>query len=300
MPASRPVTVDSPDGRTIDAVHRGLGTGPVVVVHGGTPSGLASWPLLEELVEQAGLGLVTIARPGYAASTRREGRSVADAADATRCVLDHLELDQFVSLGISGGGPHALADAAELPDRCTGVVIVAGIGPLDALDLDFFDGLGQNQQLLFRTALDDPDALARLAEGFAAMSADLDAATFRASAPDTLPPVDAAAMASPLGEELADHLAATMRSAFSHGPHGLVDDVLAFTKPWGFAVPALACQVTVWHGTADESVPVAHGRWVADHAPQAELRMLDGEGHVSILAELPAIIDSVAALTPPR
>ena len=210
-------------------------------------------------------------------------------------MLDHLGVDTFVALGISGGGPHALADAAGVADRCAGAVLVAGLGPADAADLDFFDGMGDTNQVLFRTGLDDRDALATMAEGFGAMLGSLDTATFKAMAPGTMPPADAAVMQTPLGDELADYLAAGVRSAFSHGVHGLTDDVLAFTRSWGFDVSALTCPVAVWHGTADENVPVGHGHWIVDHVPGAEGHFLDGQGHVSILVELPAIIDSVAA-----
>jgi hypothetical protein len=51
----------------------------------------------------------------------------------------------------------------------------------------------------------------------------------------------------------------------------------------------------VWHGTADENVPVAHGRWLVDHLPGGDGRFLDGHGHVSILLELPAIVASLGA-----
>lgn len=296
MTSTQHVQVPAGDGGVLDAMHAGLGSGPVVVAHGGTPSGLAEWPRLTDLAAQAGLGLVAYARPGYAASTRREGRTVASAADDTRAVLDHLGVDAFVALGISGGGPHALADAAGLADRCLGAVAVAGLAPTDAPGLDFFDGMADTNQVLFRTGLGDPAAVATLAEGFGAMMASVDAATFKAMAPATLPPVDAAVMATPLGDELADYLAAGMRSAFSVGVHGLVDDVLAFTGPWGFDVSTITRPVTVWHGTADASVPVGHGRWIVDRVPDAEGHFVDGQGHVSILVELPAIIDSVITI----
>lgn len=295
MSETQHTEVPAGDGRVLDVMHAGVGSGPVMVTHGGTPSGLAEWPRLTELAQQAGLGLVAFARPGYAASTRREGRTVGSAADDTRAVLDHLGVDVFVALGISGGGPHALADAAGLADRCLGAVVVAGLAPTDAPDLDFFDGMADTNQVLFRTGLGDRSAVATLAQGFGAMMASVDAATFKDMAPATLPPVDAAVMQTPLGDELADYLAAGMRSAFSNGVDGLIDDVLAFTQPWGFDVSAITRPITVWHGTADASVPVGHGRWIVDQVAGAEGHFVDGQGHVSILVELPAIVDSIAS-----
>ena len=295
MTSTQHVEIPTADGRVLDVMHSGVGGGPVVVAQGGTPSGLAEWPRLTELCRQAGLGMVAYARPGYAASTRREGRTVASAAEDTRTVLEHLGVDAFVALGVSGGGPHALADAAGVADRCAGAVLVASLAPFGEHGLDFFDGMADTNQMLFRTGLEDAGALATLAEGFGGMMASVDAATFKTMAPGTMPPADAAVMQTPLGDELADYLTAGMRSAFSHGVHGVTDDVLAFTRAWGFDVSALTCSVTVWHGTADESVPVGHGRWIVAQVPGAEGHFLDGQGHVSVLAELPAIIDSVAA-----
>lgn len=291
--------IDAGDGRVLEVMHSGVSSGPVVVAHGGTPSGIAEWPRLTELVARAGLGLVVYARPGYAASTRREGRTVASGADDTRAVLDRLGVDVFVALGVSGGGPAALADAAGLADRCRGSVVVAGLAPVDGAGLDFFDGMADSNAMLFRTGIGSPEAVAMIAEGFAAMTVTLDAAAFKAMAPTTLPPVDAAVMEGPMADELAEYLAAGMRSAFANGVHGLVDDVLAYTQPWGFDVASITRPVTVWHGTADENVPVGHARWIVDQIAGAEGHLLDGHGHVSILTELESIVASIAATAHP-
>jgi pimeloyl-ACP methyl ester carboxylesterase len=55
------------------------------------------------------------------------GRTVASAAADTATVLDHLGAGAFVTMGHSGGGPHALACAALLPDRCVAAASVAGV-----------------------------------------------------------------------------------------------------------------------------------------------------------------------------
>jgi pimeloyl-ACP methyl ester carboxylesterase len=54
----------------------------------------------------------------------------------TRTVLDALGLDRFVTLGWSGGGPHALAYAALLPGRCLAAAAMAGVAPYEAEGLD--------------------------------------------------------------------------------------------------------------------------------------------------------------------
>ncbi len=58
-------------------------------------------------------------------------------------ILDHLGADKFVTAGWSGGGPHALACAALLPDRCLAAATIAGVAPHDAAGLDWLDGMAQ-------------------------------------------------------------------------------------------------------------------------------------------------------------
>ncbi|MET1003860.1 MAG: alpha/beta hydrolase, partial [Acidimicrobiia bacterium] len=161
--------VRAADGRRIEVMHTDLARDAVVVSHGGTPNGLAEWPWLDELAAAAGLGLVAFNRPGYGASDRRAEPAVARNADDTACVLDHLGVDAFVSLGSSGGGPYALADGARLRGRCRGVVVVGGLGPADADGLDFTDGMGEANWAVFGAACTGRQAVTPIAEMYATM-----------------------------------------------------------------------------------------------------------------------------------
>ena len=136
------LTVSMPDGRDLEVVRHGPADGRVLVSHVGTPSAPDEFPPLMRAVEERGWQLVSHARPGYAGSTRRQGRTVADDAGDVAAVLDHLGLDRFLTLGRSGGGPHALACAALLPERCDGAATIASIAPWEAEGLDFTAGMG--------------------------------------------------------------------------------------------------------------------------------------------------------------
>ncbi len=135
--------------------------GRVLVFHVGTPNAPVAFPLLTDALDERGWQLVAYARPGYAGSPRREGRSVADAAADTAAVLDGLGLDRFVTIGWSGGGPHALACAALLPDRCEAAASLAGVAPFDAEGLHFLAGMGPENVEEFGAAA----PLARRARG---------------------------------------------------------------------------------------------------------------------------------------
>jgi pimeloyl-ACP methyl ester carboxylesterase len=66
--------------------------------------------------------------------------------------------------------------------------------------------------------------------------------------------------------------------------------------PWGFDVADIAVPVLIMHGAADEMVPASHGAWLAAHCPTAELRIVPGAGHISVLAEAPATLEWLSAL----
>ena len=93
-----------------------------------------------ESAERRGLRLIAYDRPGLRRLLRHEGRRVADAAADVAAILDALGVERFATYGTSGGGPHALACAALLPDRCVAAATIAGVGAADAPDLDWLAG----------------------------------------------------------------------------------------------------------------------------------------------------------------
>ena len=105
-------SVTRPDGRNIDFLAVGPPDGLPLVLHEGTPVGLVLYPKTVQAARIRGLRVILAARPGYEGSTPRPGRRVADVAEDTAAVLDELGADTFVTVGWSGGGPHALAGAS--------------------------------------------------------------------------------------------------------------------------------------------------------------------------------------------
>jgi len=100
-----------PDGRVIEFLVAGPADGLPLVLHEGTPCGLVLYPPTVRAAAIRGLRVILAARPGYEGSTPRSGRRVVDVAQDTAAVLDDLGAGSFVTLGWSGGGPHALACA---------------------------------------------------------------------------------------------------------------------------------------------------------------------------------------------
>ncbi len=118
-------TVRTEDGRDLEVLAEGPADGFPLLFHYGTPGAAGPLPQLTGPASARGLRTVFYSRPGYAASTPQPGRSVADAARDARAVLAGLGHDHFITLGWSGGGPHALACAALLPGQCAAAATLA-------------------------------------------------------------------------------------------------------------------------------------------------------------------------------
>ncbi|MDP9793551.1 pimeloyl-ACP methyl ester carboxylesterase [Catenuloplanes nepalensis] len=247
------------DGRTLHAYDRGGGA-RVVLWHHGTPNiGTPPRPLYAA-ADRLGLRLIGYDRPGYGGSTPLPGRDVASAARDAAAVADALGVESFAVIGHSGGGPHALACAALLPDRVTAAVSVSGLSPRH--DETWFDGMGPAGVAGLRAAI----AGRAVKEAHEAVDA----------APD-FTPADWAALAGEWG-----WFGEVVEPAVATGPGPLIDDDLAYVHPWGFDPAAIKAPVLLVHGADDLVVPAAHAR---DLVPGAESWIVAGAGHISVLPE---------------
>jgi pimeloyl-ACP methyl ester carboxylesterase len=275
MAVARTHSVTAPDGRTLAVLEAGDPGGAVVVTHHGTPGLGRLFRTEVEAAGELGLRLIAYDRPGYGASSPQPGRGIADCAADVATILDALGVERFATYGTSGGGPHALACAAILPDRCAAAATIAGIGPADAPDLDFLAGMGEGNHAEFGAAAEGRERLV-------AFCAD-DAAELRTVGPEQLADairphlsdVDAAVLTG----ELAAHLHSAFAEGLAPGVDGWVDDDLAFLAPWGFDVAAIRVPTLIWQGEQDLMVPGDHGRWLREHVAGAEGEVLPGEGH---------------------
>lgn len=286
-------TLTLPDGRDLDVLLGGGDGELALIAHHGTPgegSRFAGW---DASARRHDLRLIGFSRPGYATSTRLPGRGVADVCGDVGALADALGIDQFLSIGGSGGGPHSIACAALMPDRCLAAAALVTIAPWGAPGLDWFDGMAQVNLDEFGAALEGEATLrtwmAANGEEFRHVTADDIAHAFG----DALPPVDQAVLVG----DYAEKTASTMRRALAGGFDGWVDDDLAFSAPWGFELDAITRPVRIWQGELDRLVPVAHGRWLADQIPGARFAMAPGHGHLSLpIAYRDEILDDLLSV----
>ncbi len=272
-------TVRTSAGRTLAVEEAGDPDGRPVLVHMGTPNSRHLYGPTAADAAARGLRLIGYDRPGYGGSAPQPGRTVADCVADVRAICAELGIGRLAMWGISGGGPHVLACAALLPDLVAAAASLASLAPVDAEGLDWLDGMGQRNVDDFRLLQADRTAAraqleADREESLAASAADL--ARILAT---LLTPTDAAV----LKDDLADYLVYTDHEGLAPGAEGWWEDGIAHSSPWGFELADIAVPVLVMHGRQDQFVPFGHGQWLAAHVPGAQARLLEDDGHLTLM-----------------
>ncbi|MDP9219219.1 MAG: alpha/beta hydrolase [Actinomycetota bacterium] len=156
--------------------------------------------------------------------------------------------------------------------------------------------MGPENVTEFAASVLGAEVLTPLLESEAAALAHVSADEVAASFGELVSEVDRASLTGEFAEVMADGF----HRALSTGVAGWRDDDLAFVRPWGFELSAIAVPVAVWQGAQDRMVPFAHGTWLAAHVPGARVHLYDDEGHLSLVGQLDRILDDLVELAGPR
>jgi pimeloyl-ACP methyl ester carboxylesterase len=217
---------------------------PVVAFHG-TPGSRAFGAFLDAPARERGVRVFTPDRPGFGGSEPWTERSVADAASLFTGVLDALDVDAAGVLGFSGGGPHALACPALVPERVHGTALLASPAPPDA-DVPQDAMIRATHALARHTVLGLSFACRLQAAVLDRQDGDALADLF------TTAPVAADVVVD--DATVTDVLATERDLALERGHRGLVEDYRALATDWGFDEHAVDPIVHVFHGDDDENV----------------------------------------------
>ena len=278
-------SLELPDGRRLAYTVTGPRDGtPVVYCHGAIGTPLDTGVNLKQLTARLGVRYIAPSRPGTGCSDPSPGRGVLDMARDVEALADHLGVGHFSVIGVSAGGPYALAVAHQLPDRVRRVGVCSSVSPLCALH---------------RT----PGMRRRIRLGLAFLAA---SPKFCRAVGDALLPAVArhpelltrviSAHAAPqerLRLASASERSAAVRSfldAAHDGVGGLIDDYLVYSGDWGFPVSEVGSEVLLWHGGADPLVPVEHALQLAAALPRCRVFIDPDEGHHFFRSSLERIL----------
>ncbi len=269
-------TIALADGRRLGFAEYGDPTGPLVLWFHGTPGARRQVPLIgRRAAEVLGLRLVCLERPGVGDSTDHTYAQMRDWAPDVAEVADRLGHERFMVVGLSGGGPYALACAHELPSRVVAAGLLGPVVPTTGEE-EVAHGLLGNA-LRFNAVL----PLLRAPLG-AALTNLVKVATPIAHPVFTafgkiLPEGDRRVLGQP---EIESMFIDDLVHGTNHQCRAFMNDIILFGRPWGFQLSDVAVPVYWWHGDADPFVGIEDARCAAALLPDVEFVVRPGESHL--------------------
>jgi pimeloyl-ACP methyl ester carboxylesterase len=282
------------DGRRIGFAEYGPPAGRPVLWFHGTPGARRQVPpAARQAADELDVRIVALERPGIGSSTAHDYRSIRGWADDVEEVVDQLGLDRFGVIGLSGGGPYALAVGCALRERVVAVGVIGGVAPtcgedapeggivllthrfapvLDALRQPLGIGLWALVRVLGPVAPTIFDLYARYS-----------------------PEGDREVFAAPgMKEMFIDDLLRASRRQL----RAPLSDLRLFGRDWGFSPRDVHVPILLWHGTEDYIVPVAHGEHLAGLMPGATLEVNPGAAHLANLTLGAEVLGSIMGRWP--
>lgn len=252
------------DGRQLGFAEYGDPSGkPVILVHG-TPGSKLYWKSFPGFPFRPDLHLIAPDRPGYGLSDWKPGRTLVDWPDDVATLADALDLDRFAMVGVSGGGPEALACAWKIPERLTAVGLLHSPSPPDTPG--YFEEMSRTNRFFLRLAAHSSWLMRKNMQFVASMvrrkpGKYIDRMSYKFSDPDK-----EALARHEIRTTLLQNFISALDGADSGRAYG--DDVLLHhALPWGFSLAQIEVKVYLWQGEDDTSVPNVQARYLLENLP---------------------------------
>lgn len=282
-------TILLPDARRLAYAEYGDVTGTPVMVFHGLPGSRLCWGQLPgDPLFPLHVRVIAPDRPGYGRSDPSPGRNLLSWANDVAALADALALQRFAVLGISGGGPGALACAWRMPTRVSAVGVVSSAAPADAPGV--FEGMSHTNHFFMNLAWRMP-WLSRLNIQLLSTFIRRNPERYLTMMQYKVDKVDRDILARPAVLQM---LAQDFREALRSGSEGMADDMAAnHGGPWGFRLDEISVPAHVWICELDRSVPPAMGRYLADNLPNSKTTFVRGAGHLWPLVHFGEILEEL-------
>ncbi len=274
------------DGRDLAFCEYGDRNGLPVFAFHGTPGSRLQVSPPPSAPLPAGYRLIAPDRPGYGHSTYDASRKLTDWPNDVCAIADHLGIERFGVMGISGGGPHALVCAHAIAPRLRGVACVSGIGPL--YDPAALDGMMRLNRWLARLSRNGGPLMRKLMQLQLGAMRRNPARALDAMA-SQLPPYDQAIVAEP---EFRAMMLEDLQRSSATAALAATQDFQLFASDWGFRFQDISVPVHFFQGDVDRNVPVQHALLMANKVPGAILHRYPGEGHFMVFKRLDEVLQT--------
>jgi pimeloyl-ACP methyl ester carboxylesterase len=264
------------DGRSLGyGVFGSPGAPPVVYCHG-FPGNRFEFQVMEWVLERAGVNarVVVLERPGYGQSSFQPKRTLLEWPADVAAGADLLGLDEFAVLGVSGGGPYALACGYGLPERVTRLGLAVGMGPLEATGMTEAGSITNPPSNHLASRFQFGMVALLFQRGQQDRFFDQSLPTFSQPDQDFL-----------RQPEIRQWFLAVMGESFVQGGRGSAwENTRIYRRPWGFDPEQIKVKTHLWYSGADITVPASAGQWLADRMPDANYKLWPDHGHFTWMA----------------
>lgn len=259
----------------------------------GWPSSRLQGRQIHEVALEKGIRLIAPDRPGIGQSEFVEGRTLKDWPKVVNELADEVGWVEFGVLGVSGGGPYALAAARWLAERVTRADVICGAVPL----AKFPDR--SEMMWPYRTLLAIRPRVPWLLPGILKISHRI------SQCPAEKPPLSWILQCTAeadremiLGQGTFEDLSRSFREGLAQGARGVQWDGDIYTGDWELDFENIRVPVGLWHGSEDKNIPFSMVKTYANWIPTAERHFFEGEGHYSVaLGSAPDVLQKLRDAT---
>jgi len=251
---------------------------PVIFCHG-WPSSRIMARLTDDSARDLGIRIISPDRPGISGSSLQPNRKLSDWPQVVERLANHLGIEKFRMLAISGGAPYAYTTARAMPERVRAIAIVSGAVPI--VDLVDRRGLLRLYRWMLALYRRSPRLLRKLFLMAQPILSLRPPVCFR-------PLVLKMLMLQACDEESLRDSAAfeavfeSQRRAWRESAEGVMIDAQIYAQPWGFPIEEVQVPVRLWHGKQDRAFSARLAEDIANRLPNCEARFVDGAGHYSL------------------
>lgn len=261
------------DGRIVGYAEYGDPTGIPVLGFHGMPGSRLVMKAVDQAARAAGARIIAPDRPGYGLSQPDGRGTLLSCVDDMVELADHLKIERFGVMGISGGAPYPLACAYKIPQRVTVTALISGIGPLSLPGST--REMMQVNKVMFTLGRISP-----------ALTGWVLPRLVRSSLPSMEQHVQNSTSPSPdISPDIFAIMTADQREAIRTGGHGVAYDMKILWRPWGFRLEDIHTRAYLWHGAADNLAPAQLAHYVADHVPGCQAIFYPNEDHTGPLTK---------------
>ena len=266
--------ITSPNGQVISFFEYGDSL-DVLFFHHATQ---AAGPISRSLKHAADIHhfrIIEVVRPGYGNTTSLPDRNILDIAPLNLDLADKLGIEKFGIIGYSGGCPHALASTYLSQDRCLASMLVAGMAPFVETDFNFYEGMDESNKQEWLSSQVDLERFKTEISQYAEQWSGYDIEKIKL--------IMNSGAEKRLSDEWITEFSINIQYSLRQGPEGILEDSMAFLKPWGFSLADVNSAVQIWAGDSDVLAPIGHARWLHQKISESTLYILEGKDHNSVV-----------------